>query len=554
MDHHHAHDHHHAPVLGRHGSRLEDGLAHEADHDAWTRRDFLLRMGLASAGVGFMLGQQPVQAFGQAPVLQTLRASGTDRVLVLIQLRGGNDALNTVVPFENDVYYRERPTIAIPKTSVLRLDDQHGLHPALASLMPLWDSGHMAVALNTGYERSSRSHFAGTVNWVTGNGRMDDGSMQSFTTGVWGRYLSDAIDNLGAPLENPLAVRLGGPVALFQSSKGNLGVSLGDASFVEQIAERGFYDADDARLNGRPYGRPIRHLRQVANASLRYVTSVQEAAQRGTNLAAYPNSGFADNLAASARLIRGGLGAYIVSVSIGSFDTHSRQGGTEGRHADLWRTIADGVAAFLDDLAQDGLDERVAVMTFSEFGRTLGENGNNGTDHGAGASTLLFGRGLQGGLYGRQSDLVTELYGGDPAPTMDFRSLYATLLQDWFGVDGEEVDALLGAPFERQRFVAAPVRVSTDPAPLPTEFTLAQNYPNPFNPVTTIAFTLDEPALIRLDVFDAQGRRVRTLAEGFRLAGPHTVTFDGTGLPSGVYHYQLRSPAGTRTHSMTLLK
>lgn len=558
---HHAHDAHgHAAEderleLGRHGARLEDGLgAHALDHAKWSRRDFLLRMGIASAGVGFMMNGVPMEAFGHAPVLHALNESSTDRILVLIQLNGGNDGLNTIVPYENDEYYRVRPTIAIPKASAIRLDDDHGMHPAMQSLARLWNDGDMAVVLNTGYRNSTRSHFAGTVNWTTGSGRMEAGSMSDFSTGVWGRYLAKEVDALKGTLTHPLAVRIGGPVSLFQSARGNLGVSLGDSQFIEQIAERGFYDADDDRVKGQPFGRPMLFVREVANASLKYVTSVQEAAQRGTNQVAYPNTGFSNNLAAAARLIRGGLGSNVISVSRGGFDTHSMQGGTDGRHAGMWRDISDAVAAFLNDLKQDGLDRRVMVMTFSEFGRTLEENGSRGTDHGAGASMMLFGSGLNGGVYGTQSDLVSQLYGGDPEPSTDFRTLYASLLQDWFGLPAGEVDALLGASFPRMSFVDSSFGVNTEPASVPIDFTLDQNYPNPFNPVTTIRYALRDGGPVNLTVYDMQGRAVRTLVDRTQTSGAHAVTFDASDLPSGTYLYRLDTPAGSATKSMTLLK
>ncbi|RMH61420.1 MAG: DUF1501 domain-containing protein [Bacteroidetes bacterium] len=410
------------------------------------------------------------------------------------------------------------------------------------------------MVLNTGYQSSSRSHFAGTVNWATGSGRVPGGSMQDFSTGVWGRFLAREVDAQKGALTHPLAVRIGGPVSLFQSARGNLGVSLGDSQFIEQIAERGFYDADDDRVKDKPFGRPMLFVREVANASLKYVASVQEAAQRGTNQVAYPNTGFASNLAAAARLIRGGLGSNVISVSRGGFDTHSMQGGAEGNHANMWRDISDAVAAFLNDLKQDGLDRRVLVMTFSEFGRTLQENGSRGTDHGAGASMMLFGSGLNGGVYGTQSDLVTQLYGGDPEPTTDFRTLYASLLQDWFGLPAGEVDALLGASFPRMSFVNSRIGVHTEAPPLPSAFALEPNYPNPFNPTTTIRYSLRDGGPVKLAVYDLQGRLVRTLVDRPQAPGTYHVTFDAAGLPSGRYLYRLDTPGGSASHTMTLVK
>lgn len=538
----------------RHGSRIQDGVAHAKDHAQWTRRDFMARMGFGMAGASMMLNGAPVSAFGHAPILHALNNQAIDRVLVLVQLNGGNDALNTVVPYENDEYYRVRPTIAIPKTSVFRMESDHGLHPAMASLNNMWNNNRMAAVLNAGYANSTRSHFEGTVNWATGSGNAIGEGQTNFTSGVWGRYAADVINGLNAPLTHPMAVRIGGPVSLFQSSLGNLGVSLGDAQFIDEIARRGLFDAGDARLNPYAYGTPVKYVRSVANAALSYVSSIQNAANRGANLAGNYPGGLGDNMAAAARLIRGGLGSRIVSVSIGGFDTHSMQGQNEGRHADRLRQVADSIAAFYDDLAIDGLDEKVLTMTYSEFGRTLGENGSRGTDHGAGGSLMMFGNGLKRGVYGEQSDLLSELYGGDPRPKTDYRSVYADILQDWFGLPETEVNELLGMSFPRMGLIEDKIRVSSESDPLPVAFELQQNYPNPFNPTTSINYALGEPGAVSLRVFDVQGRLVQTLVDGNQPAGAHTVTFEARDLPSGTYIYNLTTAKGTLTRKMILVK
>ena len=538
----------------RHGSRLQDGDAHTRDHLEWSRRDFLSRMGLGFAGASFMMNGLPVEAFGHAPVLQALSNLANDRILVLIQLNGGNDALNTIVPYEIDEYYRVRPTIAIPKGNVIQLENDHGMHPAMQSLTNMWNNNQMSVVLNTGYANSTRSHFEGTVNLATGSGRVMGGGSINQNTGVWGRYAEDVINNLGRPLEHPMAVRIGGPASLFQSSLGNLGVSLGDSEFIDEIARRGLYDANDTRVNGIPYGRPLKYVRSVANAALSYVGSIQRAANAGTNLAGNYNGGFGNNLAAAARLIRGGLGARVLSVSIGGFDTHSEQGQMEGRHPNRWREIADSVAAFYQDLAADGLDEQVLTITFSEFGRTLGENGSRGTDHGAGASMMMFGTGLKRGVYGTQSDLVTQLYGGDPEPTTDYRQVYASILQDWFGLPTEEVNTLMGGDFDRMDLIEAKIRVSNEDDQQPAAFALEQNYPNPFNPTTTITYSLDTAGPVTLKVYDVQGKEVSTLVDGTQAAGVHQVAFQAGQLPSGTYLYRLQTKSGSLTRRMTFLK
>ncbi len=533
----------------RHGACLHHGDAHERDHAAWSRRDFLTRVGLATAGTVLTIGNHTIRAFGQSPLLRALQQSATDRILVLVQLNGGNDGLNTVIPVENDIYYNNRPTIAIPKNSAVLLDNDTGLHPGMSALEPLWLDGKMSLIHNVGYPRQSRSHFEGTVNWSTAR---DQGAPES--TGWLARYLTEEHpDFFTNPLDYPLAVRVGGPATLFQSAAGNLAVTFSDASDLERFVQQGgFYDTEN--VPATLYGAELAYIRSVTNASFRYVESVQTASDAGANLSAYPPGGLATSLAVVARMLRGGLPTNLYTVSRGGFDTHSGQGGAQGSHANLLSDVATSVAAFMSDLAQDGLDQRVVVMTFSEFGRTLRENGSGGTDHGAGAPMLLFGAGLSGGIYGSQSNLV-DLYGGDPMFTTDYRSVYATLLQDWLGLEAAAVDSVLGGSFTPMGFVEDVASVANDPSPeLPAGLSLHQNYPNPFNPTTTIRFDLPTSSDVHLAVFDMNGRRVRSLVERRLPAGSHSINFDADRLPSGAYVYRLQTDGKTVTRTMILAK
>ena len=535
----------------RHGSCLEHGDAHTEDHARYSRRDFLARMGLATAaGVAFSLGGVPMGAYGRAPMLQQLGVLETDRVLVLVQMRGGNDGLNTIIPVNNGIYYQNRPTIAIRKSDALLLDNETGLHPAMQSLQPLWGDGRMAVVHNVGYDRSTRSHFEGTVNWVTGRSQ---GAAES--TGWTGRYLADEFMAGGVPLEHPLAVRVGNaPATLFHSQYGNLGVTFADSQQFERfVRQGGFYDPE--AVASTVYGTALSFVRRVTNASFRYVESVQRAAEDAANLSAYPDTNLAESLGVVARLILGRLGARVFAVSEGGFDTHSNQGGVQGSHANRLRNIADAVAAFLADLAADGLDRDVMVMTFSEFGRTLQENGSNGTDHGAGAPLMLFGSALQGGLYGTQSTLQpSALYGGDPRFTTDYRAIYSTVLQDWFGLPAESVTGLMGQSFTNLGFIQDKISVGREPVPGPRSFQLDTNYPNPFHTTTRISYTLSQGGPVRLRVFDIRGRLMQVLADHPHAPGIYTLEFDGLGLPSGTYLYRLETPAGSQARRMTLVR
>ena len=539
-------NHHKNTPKNRHGSSLEHGQAHEKDHQSWTRRSFLSTLGIGALGSGLMLGGIPVNAMARTKFLNRLSSANNNRVLILIQLGGGNDGLNTVIPVENDVYFQKRPTIAISKNESISLSDDISLHPAMGSLSPMWSEGNMAVFNNVGYENPNRSHARSTDIWTSASD-----SDQMMGTGWAGRYLvEDNPDFIANPPEFPLGVRIGGSSTLFQSEFGNLGVTFGGASqFAQFLEQGGFYNEENTPDND--FGRSLSFARKIANSSFRYLEAIQDAADNSTNMNEYPNSGLSRSLSVVARLIRGGLQTKVFLVSKGGFDTHNNQGSTEGGHADLLRDVADSVQAFYADLASDGLNDRALTMTFSEFGRTLDENSSQGTDHGSSAPVMVFGP-VNGGIYGEHADLIDLDRSGDPVYGMDYRNIYANILDNWFELESAGMSAVLDGEYEDLGFLN--VATNASPNSKPFAFKLNQNYPNPFNPSTMIQFTLPASVNVRLQVFDVQGRLVQTLIDGNVPAGEQSIRFDGSSLSNGTYLYRLETPYGAASRKMTLIK
>ncbi len=539
--------HNHKPTKNRHGASLEHGEAHTQDHQSWTRRSFLSTLGIGALGSGLMLGGIPVNAMARTKFLNRLSAAENDRILILIQLSGGNDGLNTVIPFENDVYYQKRPTIAITKEQSIQLNDEIGIHPAMASLEPLWGNGNMAVFNNVGYEDPNRSHARATDIWTSGSS-----SNMNVGTGWAGRYLlEDNPDYIANPPEYPLGVRIGGSATLFQSEFGNLGVTFGGASqFAQFLEQGGFYSEENVPAN--EFGRSLSFARKVANSSFRYLESIQNAADNSTNLSEYPDSGLARSLSVVARLVRGGLPTKVFLVSRGGFDTHNNQGGIEGGHANLLADIANSVQALYADLEADGLQDRVLTMTFSEFGRTLDENSSQGTDHGSSAPVMVFGP-VNGGIYGEHANLIDLDNSGDPVYEMDYRSIYSSILTSWFGLEIDDTETVLQGEFEDLGFVNA-LATSNESGSTPISFTLHQNYPNPFNPSTNISFVLPDAGAVKVSVYDIKGSLIEVLTDRTLQAGEHTITFDARNLASGTYIYRLDTPFGSTSRKMTLLK
>ena len=540
-------------LKGRYGSCLEHGCAHAQDHHRWSRRDFLAGLGLA-AGTTVMLGATPVHAMVRSPLLQALQGLSSERILVLVQLEGGNDGLNTIIPVEDDHYYRARPRLAIPKHATLPLTQTLGFHPSLKPLRDLYNDGHMAIVQGVGYDDASLSHFRGTDIWITGT------DTNSYLNSGWtGRQLEVAFPQFDTqPPDFPLAVQIGGLSSmLFNGNTHFMGMTLSNPQVFERIARTGhIYNARDVPSSA--YGEEMSFVRRVANDTFRYGVAVQNAASVGVNHVSYPGlnqNNLANSLSIVARLIKGSLGARVYHVGLGGFDTHGTQGGVNGRHARLLGYLADAVRAFLADLG--ALRKHVLVMTFSEFGRRVEQNGSDGTDHGTAAPLFLFGPGTSGGLFGTGPSLSNLDVHGNLKHGIDFRAVYATILQHWFGFSESASEAVLGKAFDPLPLIANPtdpVVTHTDSPALPQVFTLHQNYPNPFNAETTISFTLTDSASVKLNVFDLAGRHVRTLMERRQRAGRHEVRFVAAGLPSGTYVYRLRAGRHMVSRQMTLVR
>ena len=492
-----------------------------------------------------MLNGTPVRALGGSSLLSHLAQLETDRVLVLIQLNGGNDGLNMVVPKTNDIYYAARPTISIPGNQTVYLDDDYGLHPTMAPLEPTWGEGDMAIVHSVGYPDPDLSHFRSTDIWVTASD-----SQEVLNTGWAGRYLETEFPDYNTnPPDAPPAVQIGTSTPLlFQGSSANLGMTLIDVDLFLEIAAGGTpYDTED--VPDTAYGDEMAFVRSVANDAFRYLDAIQAATEAAENTAEYPEGDMPAALAACARLIKGQLDSRIYLVSLGGFDTHAEQ---VGAHDSLLQTLSEAVSAFYEDLSETNDTERVLTMTFSEFGRRIAQNGSGGTDHGTAAPLFVFGAGVNGGLYGTGPDLENTDAAGNLIFSTDFRSLYATTLQDWFGLDESVVSTVLGGSFDVLPLITNPVAI--EPGGTPNQFVLAQNYPNPFNPSTVITYTLNRPGRVRLKVFDERGRHITTLVDEVKTAGTHCARFDAGRLPSGVYLYRIEAPDGALTQRMTLVR
>jgi len=385
------------------------------------------------------------------------RAQGArGRNLVVVYLNGGNDALSTVVPYQDPFYYSRRPTIAVPAGQVLQIGTDStgralGFHPRLTGLREIFNAGRLAVVQRTGYPNSSRSHFQGQDIWGTGDPAL------KLTDGWLGRYLQtlpdDALLGWSATQELPRALvsrEASVPAipnaAAYAFASPNVG--------AEAARERAAATAIASHLPAeRPQLAFVNRSAQGAFATLDRVASV--ASYAGS--VAYPNNGFGVALRTVAGAIVRGVGTRVFWVQTGGYDTHAGQGAAGGgAYSNLMGTFGDGLLAFHNDLRNQGLLNETMILQFSEFGRRISENGSGGTDHGAGAVMMAIGGGVRGGIYGTSASLdpapsnpALENNGGDVKFETDFRSVYAKVLDDWLGASSTTVlggDFRAGAP------------------------------------------------------------------------------------------------------------
>ncbi|HXM19084.1 MAG TPA: DUF1501 domain-containing protein [Candidatus Tumulicola sp.] len=370
-------------------------------------------------------------------------AAGAGRSLLVVNLQGGNDGLNTLVPFGDPQYYRVRPTINVAASDVVRLDSEIGLNPKLAPLKPLFDQQRMAILQGVHYPNPNLSHFRSTEIWQTA------APDKYVDTGWAGRYLDFAGRGTAPNLFAGVAV---GPVLpkIMVADKTDV-PTIGDLRGFRFNGTRDEQAEADKILGGDGYKYPFQSpylslVQDVENHAHAASTQLPHMVAGYKPAIEYPKTPFGQGLNLIAGIINANVGTKVFYISLGSFDTHVGQRAAQDRLLDQ---LATGISAFYQDLAAHKVDDRVLTMTFSEFGRRVEENANRGTDHGTAAPMFLFGGGVKGGLYGDHPSLTDLDYGNLKWHT-DFRSVYATVLERWLGVGSQPV---LGSQFSTMNFV-----------------------------------------------------------------------------------------------------
>ena len=521
------------------------------------RRDFLRLTPAAS--LALMINGLPISAFADHPLLRMLakQTQVNGRAIVLIQLNGGNDGLNMVIPIDQySALSNARSNILIPQSQVLSMSGtlNTGLHPSMTGIRDMFNNGMVNIIQGAGYPNPNFSHFRATDIWLTGSD-----SSQYLDTGWLGRYLDYEYPNFPTGYPNatnpdPLAIQIGtGVSTVVQGPNVSMGMAISDVNSFYNIVNSTVDPAPST-----PAGHELTFIRYIAQQTQQYTTVLQNAAASAQNLSSlYPsNNSLSDQLKIVARLVAGGLQTPVYVVTMGGFDTHSGQVDTSdhtiGTHANLLKQLSEAIYAFYDDLQLLNCANRVAAMTFSEFGRRIKSNASGGTDHGTAEPVMVFSPYVNPGFIGSNPVIPSNAGVNDNlAMQNDYRGIYAAILADWFQISPTVMNNVLLQNFPILPVFSAATAVNEDSVTAGDDM-LGQNYPNPFTKSTTFKFST-QGGVVTIQLFDAQGRLIRTVLEQNYSRGSHEITVNREGMPAGNYFYRITSGKDQSTKKMIVM-
>jgi len=546
------------------------------------RRDFLKNISLATTAAPLMLNGVPLSIMAEDGQIQRFAAaSENDRVLVVLQMHGGNDGLNTVIPIDQySLYYNRRPNVAIPDFGSRKyitldgtLDDnkQVGLHPDMVGMKQLYDEGKLGIVQGVSYENNNQSHFRGRDIWFMG------GDYNEYLGSGWvGRYLDQVFPNYpeaypNADMPDPLALEIGNEVSLIFHRDNGIPVSISirnPEQFFNLVEElQGFQDKQNIDPRGIPptaientyYGQQLKWILQLEEKSDTYAERLNFVYGQGSNSsvtypelyplnapAGYLRNGLAGQLKLVARLLSGGSKTKVFLVRIGGFDSHAEQvedyDPSLGRHSALLYHVSAAMKAFQDDLKNLGLEDRVLTITTSEFGRRIDSNASYGTDHGTSAPLFVFGKYAQPGVVGDNPDLTTT--SSNLPMQYDYRQVFTSILQDWFGAsDTQVVNTMFGDYLNQKLPIIATGTPTSINDFINARFRLNNCFPNPANASTTFSFYINSELYVALNLFDIQGRLVKKIVNERKAMGLHEIPVDLQDLKAGTYLYKIEAGA-----------
>ena len=505
------------------------------------RRKFIQTTGLS---IPLMVNGMQMMAMPKSSIFSAI-AGENDKVLVLVQLNGGNDGLASITPLDQyDKLANLRGNILIPQSSLLDVGFNNAFHPSMTGLKSQFDDGRMSVIQAVGYPNQNRSHFRSTDIWTSGSP-----ANQQWTTGWLGRNFEIGAPDypIGYPnsdYPDPFAITMGSLVSeTCQGSAVNYSLAINDPFSLNPLL-----DLDGSAAPNTPYGDELTFLRQTIEQTNAYGEVILNAAESADNMVVYPSEDanpLANQLKNVARMIAGGLQTKVYIVSLGGFDTHANQVQGDnpaiGAHANLMGLLSTAIDTFQRDLVLLGLDKRVLTMTFSEFGRRIRSNDSFGTDHGDAAPLMLIGSCVAPGFIGDNPEIPTNPDVGDAvAMQYDFRNIYGSVLMDWFELTEADVKDLLFNEFTHLPIIDGCDSVPTNEI-VPSLEAIA--FPNPFSKTVNIKFNCGNEHA-KLSLFNGSAQELQVLVNKKLNSGEHQFSFDGAHLPAGTYYLHLRLENG----------
>lgn len=540
------------------------------------RRDFIRRVSYSGAGA-MVLGGVPVNAMHGNGLFQMAAASSdNDNVLVFIQMHGGNDALNTLVPVSQyDRYYQLRPNLALLQSgdrgykeldATLADEYRVGVHPEMIAMKNMYDQGKVAVVQNVGYPDMNLSHFRGRdIVFMGGDAQSD------YESGWMGRFLDhtypgypDAFPSDDMP--DPLGIELSGTQSLAFHTETGIpnGLSFNSPEgFFELINSTGNFQTQPPIVYPDSHaGDELKYMMEFEAKNNQYAPRLKSVYDAGSNSSveypdAYPryapkghlNNPLTPQLKLIARLLKGGIKTRIFLCRIGGFDTHGEQvvpgEPSLGLHAALLYHLSEGVKAFYDDMKNLGIDNKVLSMTFTEFGRRAKSNDSYGTDHGTSTPVMLFGTGLNAGIHGENPDL-NDLQGNNLKYNIDYRQIYTSVVQDWFGASD---DAMVATGFDDWVGNKLPLISTTSNKELfNNKLNKLVVYPNPVSTNFSLEFSMNKPETYNVYVFNVEGKKMFE-KQSTGIYGTNKVDFRADELAMGKYIVQVRYGSESLTSS-----
>jgi len=514
------------------------------------RRSFIKNLSLASLSLPFISN-----GFGMQAITKKLFGSSKnaeDRVLIIIRLNGGNDGLNMIIPLDQyDNLMIQRPNIILPQNQILSLTNSVGIHPIMTGMKTMFDQGKLTVVQNVGYPEQNRSHFRSSDIWTSGSLDINQ------TSGWMGRYFESEQANFPEDYPNidfpdPFAISMGSELSTTcQGLMGNFSHAVSDPFNAANLLET------SVENDGTYYGSQIEYIATMLNQTNEYGNQISVASNSGNSLSTLydPTNSIAVQLKYIAQMISGGLKTKVYILNINGFDTHDSQviqtNTTQGEHADLLKKLSDAIAAFQNDLQLLGLEERVAGMTFSEFGRQVASNGSFGTDHGDAAPLFLFGKCVNSGIIGPNPQINNQIDGQSGVEMeIDFRDVYASILKDWFEVPVSSIQNLFEHNITFINVLSGCTLGLSEDESLDLKNIVFPN-PTPSNCTLKIT-TLNER--VSVYIYSITGQMIKEIGSKDLSEGTHLIPCETSELPAGNYLIQVIKNSGAISLKLQKIK